>query len=122
MERDMELVRLLLTQVAADPKYNGRSRYHVQADDFEAEGFSNLQIDYHLALLIEAGLLIGEPMGSPGYIISRPSWQGHEFLADTKDTDVWQKTKERAKVVGGAGLGFMWEIAKAEIKVKLGLP
>ena len=35
---------------------------------------------------------------------------------------IWGKTKERAKTVASVGLSFLWEIAKAEIKTKLGLP
>ena len=121
MTRDMELVRQLLMQVADDPKYNGRAKWHVHAEDFSKDGFTYDQIDYHFGLLIDAGFLVGEPMGSPGYIISKVSWEGHEFLDDTRDPDIWEKTKDRAQKVAGVGLGLVWEIAKAEIKARLGM-
>lgn len=35
--------------------------------------------------------------------------------------DVWMKTKAAAGKVGGASVTFVWELAKAEIKAKLGL-
>jgi len=43
-------------------------------------------------------------------------------LDDIRDPDIWQKTKERAKGLISVGLTLIWEIAKAEIKTKLGLP
>jgi hypothetical protein len=50
------------------------------------------------------------------------TWKGHEFLDDIRDPGVWQKTKERTKGVASVGVGFLWEIAKAEVRAKLGLP
>jgi hypothetical protein len=50
------------------------------------------------------------------------SWQGHDFLNDIRDPEIWRKTKERAKGVASVGVGFLWEIAKAEVRAKLGLP
>jgi hypothetical protein len=55
-------------------------------------------------------------------IISRLTWEGHEFLDDIRDPEIWRKTKDRAKSVAGAGLSLLWEIAKAEIKTKPSLP
>jgi hypothetical protein len=47
--------------------------------------------------------------------------EGCEFLADTRDPTIWEKVQEHAKAVGGAGMAVMWELAKAELKKKLGL-
>jgi hypothetical protein len=80
------------------------------------------EVDYHLRLLIDAGLLDAKSLASPGFVVRNVSWEGHEFIDDTRDPEIWDKTKERAKAVGGAGLTFLWEIAKAEVKAKLGLP
>lgn len=54
-------------------------------------------------------------------VVNKLTWQGHELLDDIRDPDIWNKTKERAKVLSGVGVAFVWEIAKAEIKKKLGL-
>lgn len=55
-------------------------------------------------------------------IVTALTWKGHEFLDDIRDPDIWQKTKERAGSLASVGIAFVWEIAKAEIKTKLGLP
>jgi Hypothetical protein (DUF2513) len=55
-------------------------------------------------------------------VVKNITWDGREFLDDIRDTEVWGKTKERAKAVASVGLSFVWEIAKAEMKAKLGLP
>ena len=79
---------------------------------------------YHVALLVEAGFLSGNiKMASIGnVVVSKLTWEGHEFLDAIRDPDIWSKTKERAKGVASIGLGLVWEIAKAEVKAKLGLP
>jgi hypothetical protein len=90
--------------------------------EFATDGFTYEDIDYHLGQLIDAGLLEGDRTMSPGYVIKKVSWQGHEFLDDTRDPDVWQKARSGAQKIVGAGFNLTWEIAKAEIKAKLGLP
>lgn len=80
------------------------------------------EVAYHLNLLIEAGLVRGHygVEGMPS--ISKLSWQGHEFLDDIRDVGIWRKTKERLKDLPTVGIAVIGEIAKAEIKKKLGLP
>ncbi len=47
------------------------------------------------------------------------------FLNSIRDPEVWKLTREGAAKVGGVGIEFLWEIAKAygkqQIKEKLGL-
>jgi len=50
------------------------------------------------------------------------TWNGHEFLDDIKDTGVWESTKARIAGLPGVAIAVIAEIAKAEIKKKLGLP
>lgn len=50
------------------------------------------------------------------------TWRGHEYLDATRDPDIWEKTKAKAKIVSSVGVGILLDIAKAEIKAKLGLP
>jgi hypothetical protein len=54
--------------------------------------------------------------------VSMLTWQGHEFLDDIKDHGIWAKTKERIHGLPGIALSIVGEIAKAEIRTKLGLP
>jgi len=79
----------------------------------------------HLKLIEEAGFTKSMVVNLHGWRLPQDielTWEGHQFLEDIRDPDIWGKTKERAKGVANMGVGFLWEIAKAEIKTKLGLP
>ena len=54
-------------------------------------------------------------------IVKKLTWRGHEYIDATRDPDIWEKTKAKAKIVTSVGVGMFLEIAKAEIKAKLGL-
>jgi hypothetical protein len=77
--------------------YSGQ---HAITPDIASEkGISNHSIegiDYHLDLLIQAGMLKGKS-GFTTTAISRLTWHGHEFLDDIRDHDIWSKTKERVQ-------------------------
>ena len=100
----------------------------VDAASLEFTDQPEAEVRYQLVLLVEAGFLNGQitlpnsnlPIFGP-IAVARLTWQGHEFLDDIRDPQIWSKTKERAKAVASVGIGFLWEIAKAEIKKKLGL-
>jgi hypothetical protein len=54
-------------------------------------------------------------------MVTKLTWEGHEFLDDIKDSSVWESTKARIAGLPGVALAVMAELAKAEIKKKLGL-
>jgi hypothetical protein len=121
-KRDMDLIRTLLLRIESDPLFDGHCQVQPnEPADLRITDHSYAEVAYHLNLLIDEGFVKGShTMQMP--FISQLTWNGHEFLADVSDPDVWRKTKERAKTITNVGLGFLWEIAKAKIKAKLGLP
>jgi len=122
MKRDMELVRDLLLAIERDPKFDGTKWLSpTKAEDFGITNHSMQEVSYDLAMLIEEGFIKGK-IGIDVVVINKLTWKGHEFLDDTRDPDIWDKTKERAKGLTSVGIAFMWELAKAEIKTKLHLP
>jgi hypothetical protein len=123
MKRDMDLVRTILLKVEADLKFDG-TMHPARAAELGIEGHSEGEIAYNCAQLVEAGFLTGNTkMAIQGVVmVGKLTWEGHEFLDAVRDPDIWRKTKERAKTVTTVGFAFLWEIAKAEIKTKLGLP
>jgi hypothetical protein len=125
MKRDMDLIRTILLKVEADPSFNGWPQDRsADAGRLGITGHDDAEVTYHLVQAVEAGLLEGNTkMAAHGVVmISKLTPKGHHFLDDIRDVDVWHKTKERAKGVANVGISFVWEIAKAEIKAKLGLP
>jgi hypothetical protein len=85
---------------------------------------SKVEVSYHVHLLADAGLLIGQDlshMGPDGYewMPKRLTWEGHEFLDNIRDPDVWRRTKEGAKEVGGFSLELLGALAKGFVKKKI---
>jgi Hypothetical protein (DUF2513) len=127
MKRDMDLIRTILLKIEVDPSFDSleaSAKSITSAARLGITGYNDAEVSYHLAQLVDAELLVGNTkMASRGLVIvSKLSWQGHEFLDAVRDPDVWRKTKERAKGIATVGFGFLLEIAKAEVKTKLGLP
>lgn len=129
MKRDMDLIRELLLKLEGLDNKPG-SIYSLTAyEDLPIEGRTPDQIDYHMGLLYEAGLLDSgdsiNRMMSGGWLFSRLSWSGHEFLDSIRDPEVWRRTKEGASKVGGWTVGLLKDISAAYLKYlakeKLGL-
>jgi hypothetical protein len=49
----------------------------------------------------------------------RLTWAGCELLDDIRDPDVWEKTKDGARKVGGFGLDVVSALAKGYLKKKV---
>ena len=128
MKRDLDLIRALLLKVEADPP----PRLGPTAiSSFGIAGHTELEVRHHVDMLLEAEFLSGDSNniatvdinGTPTLVARfKLTWRGYELLDDIRDPEIWRKTKERAKGVVGLGLGLVWELAKAEIRSKLGLP
>ena len=119
MKRDMELARTIMLRLEAIPE---NSCLSAPAEDLGLTDHPVEKVRYHLKLLVGAGFLDGEPYLSGEFGVKAITWRGHEFLDDTRDPTIWTKAKERAGGVAHAGIGLLWELAKAELKMKLGLP
>lgn len=123
MKRDMELVRDILLAIEQDEKMNGLNVFIFDGpQDLKIEDCTLEEFSYTIGLMDKAGLFQSYSGSMFFPAISGLSWQGHDFLNDIRDPEIWRKTKERAKGVANVGVGFLWEIAKAEVRAKLGLP
>lgn len=74
-------------------------------------------ISYHVMLLHEAGLLIGQDASFledtfPVWQAKRLTYKGHKFLDTVRDGEVWELTKTGAETVGSASLSLMLELGK----------
>ena len=114
MRRDMELVRKILLYVEA--KGDGSSGL-IQIDDYE-----QTLIDYHVDIMIDAGLLKGKPLRGGNRVLNHGvilTWDGHDFLDSIKNENVWNKIKGsiRDKGLELGNLPFM--VLKDYVKEKL---
>ena len=104
MKRDTELIRKILIALEdhEEPLFGGH---------LEIEGYSTEEINFHLMLLDEAGLIEAidaSTFSGPSYIPQRLTWDGFEFLEAVKNETVWKETKKRMSQLGG----FVFELAK----------
>lgn len=109
MKLDKDLVREILLTVEAYDQPQGWMTLNL-------EGREPDLVSYHVMLLDEAGLIIGEKLGGLNSFKWEPkrlTYEGHEFLDTVRDGEVWRRTKAGAEQAGGAGLGFLLEIGKA---------
>jgi hypothetical protein len=112
----MELVRELLLEIEADPQFNGRQTAELPVGNRDPEVMA-----YTLALLISAGIVAGQ-VGIVMPRISGLTWDGHDLLDNIRDPGVWEKVKEHAKTIASVSIPILAELAKAEVKKRLGLP
>ncbi|MEX3671254.1 DUF2513 domain-containing protein [Paraburkholderia phenoliruptrix] len=78
------------------------------------------QIDYHLSLIREAGLVdIGGARPMVGIGFRRLSWAGHDFLDSVRSPDVWDRTKQAASAAGGFTVDLLVFAAKSYLEGKI---
>jgi len=113
MKRDMELIRKLLFKL--EEMLDEGTEYVPTASDFDVEDKVMRQ---HLRLLHEANLIKAEIIPDTEdyevkhYLPQWITWQGHEFIAATRDESIWNKTQQTLKKVSGsATLAIVQEIA-----------
>ena len=104
MRRDPELIKSILSKIEECDTYN-------QFLIINIDGYSDNEINYHILLLREAGLIIvGETatFGNPYNAPMRLTWEGHEFLGLAKNNNAWNKMKSATPL-------FVYEVFKAAL-------
>jgi hypothetical protein len=95
MKRDFELVRKLLIELEGE-------------DSVDLSPYTKEQVNYHKALIKEAGFAEGtihypstHQTDVPDLaMLKRLTWEGHEFLDKAKNDTVWNKAKAIIKDKG----------------------
>lgn len=79
-------------------------------------------------MALEAGLVDGSDVTSsgstdPSAMITRLTWQGHEFLDASRDETRWKKAMDIVKEkVGSIPIDLLKDLLKSLMKASLGLP
>ncbi|HGL6720489.1 DUF2513 domain-containing protein [Burkholderia contaminans] len=121
MKRDMDLIRELLLKLEALPmRMGGIVVIPPDTEEIQVDGYTVEQIDYHLSLIREAGLVeTGGVKPSVGIGFRRLSWAGHDFLESIRSPEVWAKTKAGALAAGGFTVELLGDLAKGFIKKQI---
>jgi len=97
-----------------------------ESSDLEPESASSddlAKLHEHLTMLIdEAGLVSGisaHSMREKHWHDLRLTWQGHEYLDNIRDPEIWRQTKSGAEKLGGLSLDILSALAKGLIKKKI---
>lgn len=120
MKRDLDLVRSILL-VAEHLEWPRPS-----LDQLRIAGYSDIQIQYHLKLLNEAGFIDIHPMptrnSSSGLYLKSLTWHGHEFVDACRDPSTWKKALKRiGEKAGSVGVDVLFQLLLSIAAEKLGL-
>lgn len=119
MKRDMDLARKILFAVEELPK---QQKGFV---DIKIDGHTNEEINYHLIILMDAGLIKADYVDNKliDYIWKsiRLTWEGHEFIEAARDNTRWEKAKGAMVQVGGFALDVMKQLLVQFLKEELKL-
>jgi len=116
MKRDMDLARDILFKL--EDKNNP-----MEALKYRREGYSDVEVSYHIKLLNEAGLIHAIDASSAAgltWFAMHLTWEGHEFIELARSDSGWQKSLATAKEKAG-GLSFdlikrlLFKVAEAAI-------
>jgi len=126
MKRDNDLIRAILLEIESWPPGGparqigpGRASPHRPRINFKIEGRQDNEVAEHLLIMRDAGLVdlpdIFRDSDGKIYEISvqRMTNAGHDFLAASHDSKVWQKVKEKA---GSLALDSFTDLLKSYAK------
>lgn len=125
MQLNHDCVRDVLVFIESNANYHTRLTTDSIDLDYPIE-----DIVYTVEKLSEANFLDVTPvraigMKVPGFIIKSITYQGHEFLDNIKDNNVWTDTKKQLSKFSSTSLGIISSVAaqvlSAKIKLHLGL-
>ena len=98
MKRDVDLVRSILLAIEGNetPSLSRSDFYRRRFKEMFPDGtlWNEMQIVEHVRIMEQAGLTKREfVMGPRGFSSLSLEWEGHKFIANTRNEDVWQKAK-----------------------------
>ncbi|APJ12273.1 MULTISPECIES: DUF2513 domain-containing protein [Bacillus] len=76
---------------------------------------------YTLKKLHEAGLIHVIFTHDYSFVILDISFEGHQFIENIRDPEIWAKTKSAVNKVGGASLNVIGELAVNYVRQTIGL-
>ncbi|WP_369920365.1 DUF2513 domain-containing protein [Marinomonas polaris] len=97
MKRDMDLARKILLAVEEKDE-------HVIPFVPDIDGYDKNQINYHIQLLGQAGLVDTKShsnlSGGTKWMVKSLTFAGHDFLDNARNDTIWNKAKESIKSKG----------------------
>lgn len=120
MRLNYDCIRDILLYIEDNTDYEND---YVSSDEL----LTNLSYDkntlfYHIDMIYQAELVDNVCFGDDEpQIISKLSWEGHQYLDNIRDNGIWKIVKEKTNSVGSLSLKLLIPLAESVIKQKLGL-
>ena len=95
MKRDLDLLREILFIVEQHPVLDRVLCLQRIQFSNKFPGITDDILNEHIELLVEADMLDAEPY-QLGWCITRLTWSGHDFLANSRVQSAWKKAKHVA--------------------------
>ena len=102
MRRDMNLVKLILEKI--EQECDDTSGCSISPNCFPE--YTASDVHGHARLIIERGLATGT-MTRAGARIANLTWEGHDFLDNSRNSTVWQTTM---KAAGDLSFGVFFKV------------
>ena len=110
MKLDNDLVRDLLILIEEKCDFN----HCIHSSQFEIPEKTNEDIVYTLLKLSEAGFINCTKMfgdNCVAIVVSSLTWDGHQFLDNIRDDEVWKLTKQTASKLTSTSISILSTIA-----------
>ena len=108
MQRNMDIVRMILMRLEASP--SGRA-----PNDLGIKSFPPDQIGYHAHIMMQEGLIEGSDVtdsrsAGPEAVPRSLTWKGHEFLDLARDQERWNRAKTIIAKIGSAPISVWMKV------------
>jgi hypothetical protein len=91
MKRDKDLIKDMMILV----EENESGAIFITPESLPAHNISKEILVNHGKILMEAGLLTGS-LRKDGIVVTGITWQGYEFLDNSRNSKIWNATKKAA--------------------------
>jgi hypothetical protein len=119
--RDMDFIRDILRKIEENPLADRRHDIpYVTPDDMGISGHTSEELVYHLELLLDVGF-VDANVGMLPVMVRGLTWNGHEFLANIKNDDLWEQTKKHFSGAADVGLRIIADFAEKLVMKKFGM-
>lgn len=118
MKLNPDCIRDILLSVEEVTEFNRGFEYVLDDQDHERlVGYSGKEVMYHIRQCDMAGLLVDVEFtfGGEMVMVDDLSPAGHEFLANTRKSAIWEGVKGVAGEIGANSLTSLAEIAKQAV-------
>ncbi len=93
---------------------------HIYENEYMQKTYDFDEVKYCLTILLEHGFIRAAVTRAQGNIsfmdIDRMTWEGHEFLENIRDDNIWAKTKEKVKGIKSVSIQILSSVAAGVIK------